>query len=163
MRGILRLYTGGMSEAKAQERVLTSLKATGCKTQKFTDQFGFGIADLLAGITGLSIWIEMKYRESWPVKPTTPLLTLGSNGISGNQVFWLGEWWMRSAPTCVLLAFGDGSWLLVPGLYASRLTEMPSRAWKPLLQTTPLTRLSIHIIMKALEQSKTYLEDPANA
>lgn len=146
-----------MSEAKAQERLLTSLKATGCETQKFTDMFGFGIPDLVAGIKDLGIWVEMKYRASWPVKPTTPLLT--KQDITGNQIEWARRFWGKPSPTSVLLALGDGSWLLVPGLYASRLTEMPSRAWRPLLQTTPLTRVSIHTLLKALAQSQKYLEE----
>lgn len=151
------LYTDPMSEAKAQEKLLDGLKKTGAETQKFTDMFGFGIPDLVAGITGFAIWVEMKYREAWPVKPTTPLLT--KSDITGNQVNWARSWWMKPSPTSVLLALGDGSWLLVPGLYASRLTEMPSRAWTPVLQTTPLGRQSVHSLLKVLHLTEKHLKE----
>lgn len=150
------MYACPMSEAKAQEKLLTGLKRTGAETQKFTDMFGFGIPDLVAGIPGFGLWVEMKYREAWPKRPATPLLTKAD--ITGNQANWARSWWMKPSPTSVLLALGDGSWLLVPGPYASRLTEMPSEAWTPLLQTTPLGRQSIHSLLKVLFQSEGYLK-----
>ena len=143
-----------MSEAKAQTKLMDGLKKTGAEVQKFTDMFGFGIPDLVAGIPGFGLWVEMKYREAWPKRPATPLLTKAD--ITGNQVSWARSWWMKPSPTSVLLALGDGSWLLVPGSYASCLTEIPSGPMTPLLQTTPLGRQSVHSLLKVLSQSEEY-------
>ena len=151
-----RVYTWPMSEATAQKKLITSLKATGCRVQKFTDQFGFGIPDLLAGTKDLGLWVEMKFMDRWPVKPTTPVLP--KDKITGNQVFWLTEWWMRPCPTCVVLAFGDGTWLLMPAPLLSRLTETPSSALTVLRQSAPLSRLSIHHLTAAMADAFNHME-----
>lgn len=155
------MYTGAMSEAKAQEKLMDGLRKTGAEVQKFTDMFGFGIPDLVAGIPGFGLWVEMKYREAWPVRPATPLLT--KQDITGNQIEWARKMWGKPSPTSVLLALGDGSWVLVPGLYASRLTEIPSAAWKAVSQTTPLGRQSVHTLLKVMNQCKEYLESKGYA
>lgn len=114
-----------MSELDFQRGCLKTWKAEGAEVQKFQDALQGGIPDTFIGWAGGGLWCELKWVDV-PIRAKTPLMT--EDKFRPGQIPWLGRFWGKPLPTCVLVGSEKG-WIVVPGPKVKDLFSKPHTEW----------------------------------
>lgn len=94
-------------EQKVYDRAKLSVVGHGLWLQRLENAVASGMPDtFLINMNGVTVWIENKAVEGWPVRPDTPVLG-DKKGLRTSQRSWFREAIRRNVPAFVLLGIDD--------------------------------------------------------
>jgi hypothetical protein len=114
------------SEASLWQRVRQACSFYHCDLTRIENTVEKGTPDVNGCYAGVDFWVELKYRERFPVRDTTPV-TLSR--YTNEQRAWLRNRGMCGGKAWLLVQVGD-TYYLFNWLYAQRCHEVGSKAFK---------------------------------
>lgn len=133
------------TEQKFQAKIIDAISAEGCSYQKFQDSLSAGVPDLLVGIPGKGIWLEVKLvlprSMGSPLGSVEPMARFLKEEVSGPQILWLNTHFGRPLPTAVIVGSPETRWMVIP---TPRLEEVlhnvsSKDTWGAYSTSAPLT------------------------
>jgi hypothetical protein len=86
-----------------------------------------GMPDAQACIAGVEIWLELKYVDKWPVRPSTQVL--GRAGLRPEQINWHLRQKRAGGSSVVVMGVGRETWV-TSGEHATEINHWTRSDWE---------------------------------